>query len=174
MTGVGTRAPDLHAFVLPRERAAAKLRAGRPLLHDEPVVLDLAFATDLFLRLAGERRLDVGRLDLAAVLTEAFVQHADHVQQIAARPDLDAELIARLAEQAVRPLRRAYAGRLGHLVEGWQRGYCPICGGSAAAALPASPGQPGQARCEACGCTWPGAAGGPAFRIELALPAEDA
>jgi hypothetical protein len=127
-------------------------------------VLDLEVATERFLGLAAERGLQVPRLDLPAVLTEAFVQHADHVHQLANR--LDPALIAELAEQAVRPLRRAYADRLSTLVHDWQRGYCPICG--------FSPGLDGPVHCSACGFTWRAAAQEPGFRIELALPDEDA
>jgi hypothetical protein len=152
-------------LVLPRERGEAKLRAGRPLLDDEPVVLDLEGGTELFLRLTAERRLDVSHVDLAALLTEAFVQHADHVRQLATFPGLEAESIAELAEQAIKPLRRAYADRLSALVRVWERGYCPICG--------SSPGRTGAVHCAACGLAWHAAAAEPAFRIELALPDED-
>jgi hypothetical protein len=48
----------------------------------------------------------------------------------------------------------------------WERGYCPICG--------FSPGQAGPVHCAACGFAWQAAAAEPAFRIELALPDEDA
>ena len=173
------REPRLQASALPRERALAKLRAGTPLLHGEPVSLDLEFATELFLRLVRERgqrgraivqavRRD--QLDLDRLLTEAFVQHADHVRQIAALPRLDQELVSRLATRAVRPLLRGYAQRLASLVENlgvWERGYCPICGGASL------PGEDGSVRCGACGYSWHGLSGGAAFRIELALPEED-
>jgi hypothetical protein len=166
MPGAETRAPDLQGWLLPRERALAKLRAGRPLLHDEPLELDLEPATDRFLQFAAHRQMQLPRLDLSALLTEAFVQHADHVRQIASGPKVDAESIAELAEQAVRPLRRAYADRLRAFVHEWARGYCLICG--------ASPGQAGLVECAACGCEWHAAAVEPAFRIELAVPDEDA
>jgi hypothetical protein len=163
-------APRIHAFALPRERAAAKLHAGQPLLHDEPVLLDTQFATGLFVRLARGHRLDVGQLDLTALFTEAFVQHADHVRQIAAVTGPNAELIADLAEQAVRPLREAYAARLAPLVEssGWERGYCPICGGQPGA------GDEPILRCAACGCTWQADRASTGFRLELALPEDEA
>jgi hypothetical protein len=154
-------AQSLPTLVLPRERALAKLRAGRPLLHDEPVVLDLERATELFVRLAEEHRLDVSHLDLAGLLTEAFVQHADHIEQLSG-----GQVLTALAEEAVRPLRRAYADRLSALVRVWERGYCAICG--------FSPGQAGAVHCAACGFAWQAAAPEPAFRIELAVPDEDA
>jgi hypothetical protein len=152
-------AQSVPTFVLPRERALAKLRAGWPLLHDEAVVLDVA--TDRFVQLVTEQAMQLPRLDLSALLTEAFVQHADHLEQLGGGQRLVA-----VAEEAVRPLRRAYADRLRGFVHDWARGYCPICG--------ASPGQTGPVVCAACGCEWHAAAVEPAFRLELALPDEDA
>jgi hypothetical protein len=168
---------------LPRERAAAKLREGKPLLHDEPMTLDLEFAAERFLRLARQLQPSAaaeaiaqavagGQLDTGRLLTEAFVQHADHLRQIAsASPGLDHELIASLATQAVEPLLRAYAERLAPLVHRlscWERGYCPVCGGRGV------PGAHGGVECAACGCTWAAAEAGPtSFRIELAVPEDD-
>jgi hypothetical protein len=152
-------AQSVSTLVLPRERALAKLRAGRPLLHDEAVVLDVAI--DHFVQLAAEDGIQLPRVDLGALLTEAFVQHADHVEQL-----VSGQPLAALAEQAVGPLRHAYADRLRGFVHDWARGYCPICGASA--------GQTGRVQCAACGCEWHAATVEPAFRIELALPDEDA
>jgi hypothetical protein len=152
-------AHSVSRLVLPRERALAKLRAGRPLLHDEAVVLDAAI--ERFVQLETEQGMQLPRLDVSALLTEAFVQHADHVEQLSG-----GQPVAALAEQAVSPLRRAYADRLRGFVHDWARGYCPICGASA--------GQTGLVECAACGCEWHAAAVEPAFRIELALPDEDA
>jgi hypothetical protein len=152
-------AQSVPMLVLPRERALAKLRAGRPLLHDESVVLDVAI--DPFVQLVTEQGIQLPRLELSALLTEAFVQHADHVEQLSG-----GQRLAALAEQAVGPLRRAYADRLRGFVHDWARGYCPICG--------AAPGQAGLVQCAACGCAWHAAAVEPAFRIELAVPDEDA
>jgi hypothetical protein len=169
MTEVGTHAPEIRGWLLPRERAVAKLRAGRPLLHDEPVVLDLDAAIDAFIRLAGARGLATRSLDVSALLSEAFVQHADHVRQLADRPGLEPGVIAEVAEHAVRPLRHAYADRLRPLARtlgDWQRGYCAICG--------SSPGRAGSVECGACGFRWQAAREEAAFRIELALADEDA
>jgi hypothetical protein len=105
-------------------------------------------------------------MDVSALLTEAFVQHTDHLLQLAAVPGLEAEVIAGLAERAVAPLRHAYADRLSTFVHDWHRGYCAICG--------FSPGAEGLVRCGACGFTWQAGAPEPAFRIELALPDDDA
>src|SRR5437764_12477910 len=137
----------IQSFMLPRERAKQKLRDGTPLLHDEPVRLDLDLVIDRLLAL--DPRLsdavERGRLDLERLLNEAFVQHTDHVTQLASAAGLDARPLSGLASQAVAPVLRAYAQRLQPLVDAtWTRGYCPICG-----SLPLD------ARCAACGATWP-------------------
>src|ERR671926_366541 len=45
------RPPSVEPFPLPREAAAARVREGVPLLHDQPAVVDVHFAADLFSRL---------------------------------------------------------------------------------------------------------------------------
>jgi hypothetical protein len=182
-------------FVLPPQRAQAKLRQGTPLLHDEPVRLDLDFAGDRFTRLAGGQAAGArlladaadGRLDLPRVFEEAFVQHPDHVAELAAFAGVDGTLLAMLAGQAVAPLRRAYAEALRPLVERlveqdglWERGYCPVCGATPVAVetagdldLPSD-----RLRCGGCGTSWPAVERDPVrpdrtgFRLELGLPDE--
>jgi hypothetical protein len=165
-------------FALPPRRAAAKLRNGTPLLHDEPVVLDLDFASDCFARLAGPLPAGAalleaatrGRLELGRVFEEAFVQHPDHLAELAAFAGVDGALLAELADRAVAPLRRAYADALRPIVERdaelWQRSYCPVCG-----ALPELV-EAARLRCGACGTTWLSWAGpdGTTFRLELGVP----
>jgi hypothetical protein len=190
------RPPRLGRFVLPPQRAAAKLRHGTPLLHDEPVRLDLDLAADRFTRLAGAGGASAGlveaatkgRIDLARVFEEAFVQHADHVAQLAAFAGVDAALLAALAEQAVAPLRRAYGEALRPLVERyvgqdglWDRGYCPVCGAWPDLVETAAEGRPAdRLRCGACGTTWPAVERGHArpegsgFRLELGVPDAEA
>jgi FdhE protein len=150
------RPPETSPFPVPREHLAARIRAGIPLLHDQPAHVDVHLAADLFSRLVNTLQQlenpDVGAqletlvgaatsgaLDPQQLFTEAFVQHADHLADLAQRAGVDAELLATLAAQAVAPLLRAYAERLLPLVErlddgspdgaAWQRGYCPVCGG---------------------------------------------
>src|ERR1700716_2660008 len=51
-TSLGSaRPPRADPFALPREHLAARLREGVPVLHDQPVQVDLHFAADLFSRL---------------------------------------------------------------------------------------------------------------------------
>src|SRR5438270_5826459 len=89
------RPPEALPFALPREQVAARVREGIPLLHDQPVQIDIHFAADLFSRLVNllqqrddpelQPRLDslvqaatTGGLDPQQLFTEAFVQHDDH------------------------------------------------------------------------------------------------
>jgi FdhE protein len=150
------RAPELQTFALPREHLETRLRQGIPLLHDQPITLDVPFAAELFSRLVNtlidrnvaetDARLELlvaaatgGQLDPPQLFGEAFVQHADHVAPIATQAGVDPEMLGALAHQAVAPILRAYAERLLPMLDrvddgsidsaAWKHGYCPICGG---------------------------------------------
>ncbi|MCA1644040.1 MAG: formate dehydrogenase accessory protein FdhE [Chloroflexi bacterium] len=150
------RTAQAHPFPLPRDQVDARLRAGVPLLHEQPAFVDVHFAADVFSRLVNvlQQREDAevsarlervvvaattGTIDPQRLFGEAFVRHADHLVDIALESDVDAELLSTLATQAAAPLLRAYAERLlpqiQRLDDGstdgaiWQKGYCPVCGG---------------------------------------------
>jgi FdhE protein len=145
------RAPEAPPFPLPREQVVARVRSGVPMLHDQPVRLDIHFAADLFSRLVNALRdrddaelqagLDgivaastAGRIDPERLFSEAFVQHHSHLTDLAIQVEVEPELLATLAGQSVAPILRAYAERLMPLVEratdgDWTVGYCPVCGG---------------------------------------------
>src|SRR5579859_3557160 len=86
------RPAEAHPFPLPHEQLAARLRAGVPLLHDQPAFVDVNLAADVFSRLVNvllERddaelraRLDCvvaaatgDAIDPQRLFGEAFVQH---------------------------------------------------------------------------------------------------
>src|SRR5438105_1773266 len=100
------RAPKISPFPLPRERAIAQIRHGVPLLHDQPAEVDVHFAADLFSRLVNvlQQREDVelrvrldaviaaatgGALDPERLFGEAFVQHPDHLAELAEASGVD-------------------------------------------------------------------------------------
>jgi len=169
------RPPQVSAFPLPRPRLLARLEEGVPLLHDQPVSLDLQFAADLFGRLLNSlaergasaptdgldelmRAATSDRLDPEPLFGEAFVQHADHLGQIAVGAGVSADLLAATATLAVAPLLRAYAERLLpliHPIHEWARGYCPICGAWPLLAEVRAVDQPRWLRCGPCGSGWP-------------------
>ncbi len=159
---------------LPRERLAARFGAGMPVLHEEPLFLDVGFALNLLERLvrtmvetgrAGNhvqaesvREAVLGaRLDAEQVFGEAFVQHPEHLAQLARGGGVDPGTLARLTEHAVAPLRRGYARALERALnatEIWRQGYCPVCG-SWPLLADAKADAPGRAfRCGACGTSW--------------------
>ena len=171
------RPAEAQPFALPREQAAARVREGIPLLHEQPAQLDLHFAADLFSRLVNvlqERqdaelvsRLDAlvtaatsGTLDPERLFGEAFVQHHDHIRELALQAGVEPDLLATLAGQAVAPLLRAYAARLLPMLDrldegmGWQRGYCPICGGWPLIGELRGVELAQYLRCAACGTGW--------------------
>src|SRR5216683_6448844 len=128
------RSAEAHPFPLPHDQVAARLRAGVPLLHDQPAYVDVHLAADVFSRLVNvlQQRDDAelgarlegvvaaatgGSIDPQRLFGEAFVQHSDHLAEIALQSGVDAELLSTLAVQAVAPLLRAYAERLLPLVQ---------------------------------------------------------
>ncbi|MBV9172881.1 MAG: formate dehydrogenase accessory protein FdhE [Chloroflexi bacterium] len=149
------RPPQAEPLLVPRERAASYIRSGVPLLHDQPVTLDVHFAADLFSRLVnalqqrehaelGPRIQALvaaatgGLLDPQRLFAEAFVQHEEHLVELALQADVDAELLTTLAHWAVAPVLSAYSNQIMTIVDNlndgtlrgaaWQRGYCPVCG----------------------------------------------
>jgi formate dehydrogenase maturation protein FdhE len=174
------RPAEAQPFALPREHAVARLRAGVPLLHDQPAQLDLQFAADMFNQLilvfrqqavqAQPAQLDqieaaatCGQLDPQRLFGEAFVNHADHLAEHALDLGLDPALLSRLATLAVGPLLRAYADRLRPMIERiedgaqaavWRRGYCPVCGGWPIVGELDGDAAVQVLRCGACGSGW--------------------
>jgi len=161
------REPMVGTFALPKEKAAARIRGGVPLLHDQPASVDVHFAEDLetqtkLAAIAGAAT--GGALDPERLFTEAFVQHRDHLDDMAVRAGVDAELLTTLATQAVQPLLRAYAARLLPIVErvddgtpegaSWQRGYCPVCGAWPLLGELRGVELAAYLRCSGCGSGW--------------------
>jgi FdhE protein len=176
-----SRPAEAHPFPLPHDQVAARLREGVPLLHDEPAYVDVHLAADVFSRLVNvlQQRSDTelgvrldgvvaaatsGSIDPQRLFGEAFVQHTDHLAEIALQSGVDAELLSTLAAQAVAPLLRAYADRLLPLIQRhddgspettlWQQGYCPICGGWPVLAELRGIELAQFLRCAACGSGW--------------------
>jgi FdhE protein len=178
------RPPEVRPFALPRQHLAARIQAGVPLLHDQPIALDIHFAADLFRRLVNAlARLATdaaasssfallidaatsGVLDPEQLFGEAFVGHADHLGQIGTAADVAPDQLTRIATESVAPILRACAARLQPLLaqvagDGapWERGYCPVCGGwplLAELSMDARPTaeQQPSLRCGACGSSW--------------------
>ena len=172
------RPPMAPPLMLPAGPAAARLGAGVPLLHDQPITLDVHFAASLFSRLLNALQdqatdpeltpraqslvdaVTAGALDPEQLFSEAFVQHHAHVADLAHGAGCDAELLVTLAIQAVVPQLRAYAEQLGPLIQRlereapWQRGYCPVCGAWPLLGEVRAEGHR-YLRCAACGAAWP-------------------
>ncbi len=175
------RPPHVTPFPLPRELVEARVRQGIPLLHDQPASVDFHFAADLFSRLVNvlQQRQDdetgprlqavvsaatSGALDPEQLFVEAFVQHRDHLAEMATTAAVDVDVLITLATQAVAPLLRAYAEHLLPAIERvddgsptgaiWQRGYCPVCGAWPLLAELRGIELAQFLRCSACGSGW--------------------
>jgi FdhE protein len=171
------REPRVRPIELSRARLVDRVRHGRSLLHLAPVVVDVRHAADLFSRLVGvayehgddatREQLETlvvaattGRVDADQLFTEAFVQHREHVWEIAGAGEVDGDLLGLLAGQAVMPLLRAYAVHLAPMLEriedgaAWSEGYCPICGARPLVAERRGPEGQRCLRCGTCGTSW--------------------
>ena len=175
------RPPETQPFALPREHLVARVREGVPVLHAQPAYVDVQYAADLFSRLVNvlqqredpelQAQLDAlvgaatgGALEPERLFGEAFVQHQDHLVEIATQAGVDADLLATVAGQSVAPLLRAYAERLLPLIERvddsspdgavWTRGYCPVCGGWPLLGELRGVELAQWLRCSACGAGW--------------------
>ena len=147
-----------------------------PMLHDQTAHVDVHHAADLFSRLVNllqqrddtelRARLDVlvsaatsGALEPQRLFSEAFVQHHEHLAEIADAAGVDIELLTTIVAQAVAPLLRAYADRLLPLLERiddvrWQRGYCWVCGAWPSLGELRGVELAQYLRCAACGSHW--------------------
>ncbi len=166
------RQPHVVSVVLPADRARAKTSEGVPLLHGEEIKLDAMFSNDLFGRLVSllSERSDRASAakDLAAaivehrlhpehVVSEAFVNHPEHLSAVAARAGVADDLLLTVAQLCARPLLGAYANRLRPALElqRWAKGYCPVCGGWPTLAELRESGSDRHLRCVRCGADWP-------------------
>jgi FdhE protein len=166
------RPPRTPLPALPRERLAARLGAGIPALHEEPLFVDVAFALGLLERLVqttvedgyGRHKtaesvreaVSGARVDAQQLFVEAFVQHPEHLAQLAAAGGVDPGTLMHLAELAVAPLRRGYARALEPVwktMDAWGEGYCPVCG-SWPLVADAPTALSRAFRCGACGTSW--------------------
>ncbi|HEY3059617.1 MAG TPA: formate dehydrogenase accessory protein FdhE [Chloroflexota bacterium] len=176
------RPPHIQPFPTPREHVAARVREGVPLLHDQPASVDVHFAADLFSRIVNviqQREAEPetqhslqqlveaatsGGLDPERLFGESFVQHRDHLTELAIEANVDADLLTALAGQAVAPVLRAYAEHLLPILERvddgssdgakWLRGYCPICGAWPLLGELRGVELAEFLRCTACGSAW--------------------
>jgi hypothetical protein len=168
---------------LGRRRARSKLVQALPLLHDEELDLDVPFVLRRVLDLLSAAEdggsdlaaqaaaaFESGSLDLSRIVEEAFVGHADHLEQLTASLGALQQPCQVALEHGVRPLLQRAAGEVqADLDEAtWGMPYCPVCGSIA------EPCDPGVLTCPRCATSWEGPYNpvSDGFRLELALPGE--
>jgi FdhE protein len=169
--------PDLPPLRIGLGKLAERLRTGTPALHQVPAFVDTAWSAGLFGRLIevalehqpeAHDRLELlasvlqeGLLDTESLFVEAFMQHRQHIAQIASDAEVDHDLLGSLAWLAVAPQLAAYAGQLAAALEGglpvWGRGYCPVCGAWPGLAEQRGSQRQPWCRCVSCGTAWPAA-----------------
>ncbi len=163
----------IRPIVLPLRRAREKLSGGVPLLHGESVFLDDGFIRDVFGRLVNvlRSRADTAekagqlaeaayehRLHVEHAVAEAFVNHPEHLDQVAIEAGVSPELLQMLAQLSARPILKAYAEHVAPALQAgrddWDRGYCPMCGAWPGLAELRGAEQLRHLRCLRCGADW--------------------
>jgi FdhE protein len=143
--------PKVGRLDIAPERAAAKLRAGVPLLRDDgangavDLPLDMAAAEELMLRLcrvssehgespdaAAQIGAALGQRALSAetLALEALAGRADAIRERAGRLGLDGNLLCTVLRFSLLPALERLAAQLAPLraAAPWGRGHCPTCG----------------------------------------------
>jgi FdhE protein len=142
--GPAGRAPSRWPAALDPLRLMERVQAG------DGATLQAAAARQL--RLAVERR----DLNLAEAWAALAAGEWARLERLAAGLRVDAGLLGMLAQTSLRPALRAWAHSLAATtgLDGWRRGYCPMCGGSPA--LSEIQGKEGarHLRCGVCGADW--------------------
>lgn len=168
---VYARPAPIRPIVLPAQRARQKLESGTPLLHGEQVYLDDGFMRDVFGRLVNLLRgrpeladraaalaeaAHAHRLHAEHIVAEAFVNHPEHVEQLAIEVGGDPDVLATIAQLAARPILKAYAEHLAPALKTgrWARGYCPVCGAWPGLAELRGAELRRHLRCLRCGTDW--------------------
>lgn len=92
--------------------------------------------------------------DAGAFLRAAVELDTDGLDAVARPAGLSADLARALAHPAALPLLATCAGRPGAVADGWDRGYCPVCGAWPALAELRGLEANRQLRCGRCGADW--------------------
>jgi FdhE protein len=160
------------SFCLSRDRQAEKLQGGFPLLAPEDLSVDavmcsgfLLGALDLLKRTgnAGDEGLEAiaaalreGQIDLQAVFRSILERDRSVIEGAAEAAGVPAPLLEYVFEIPLKAaLENLSAGVGPEGIEGWQEGYCPVCGSRAGMAELA--GEEGHRflSCSACSFRWP-------------------
>ena len=94
------------------------------------------------------------RFDHGTFLRAAIELDTDGLEAVARPAGLDADLARALAHPAALPLLATCAARAGSAPDGWDRGYCPVCGAWPAVAELRGLEASRQLRCGRCGADW--------------------
>jgi formate dehydrogenase maturation protein FdhE len=169
-------------IVIGREVADAKLRAGKPLLMDEDLPLNLEETRHTFLRLCrlveglpftreegdGDlprsqqaeamcRAVESGELKLEEVWDALLSGDLPVLDAMATAHEVPAALLRLLAQYSLRPSFRGWAEGLKDGVDWslWERGSCPVCGSDPGLAELQGRERAPHLRCTNCGADWP-------------------
>jgi FdhE protein len=159
-------------FAVPEGNGAERVEGGLPLLSPEALSVDRDAATaflsgllDVLRRVGREGHADLdrigqglsaGSLDLASLYVACLGRKRDVVDRAAVALSVQAPLLAFLLEIPLKTaLERVSSSLAPERFDGWQEGYCPVCGSRAGMAELS--GDEGKRRlsCSACFFRWP-------------------
>jgi FdhE protein len=159
-------------FDVPEENGTERVQGGLPLLSPEALSVDRGAATaflsgllDVLRRVGREGHADLdrigqglsaGSLDLASLYVACLGRKRDVVDRAAVALSVQAPLLAFLLEIPLKTaLERVSSSLAPERFDGWQEGYCPVCGSRAGMAELS--GDEGKRRlsCSACFFRWP-------------------
>jgi len=163
--------PELEPIVLEEGLNDIKREEGFPLFSREDLPIDFDTVSDLLTRfleyLGNSKRNDKGGLkkalekskmdpDWALKLFKCILrQDEDKLAKIGKDTGLDPEVLRFLGYVALRPSLHALCDTLSQKIdkEGWDHGYCPLCGSQPCMAYFAKSGKR-YLHCELCGEEW--------------------
>ncbi len=157
---------------LPEDRIKLKIEEGFPLVDREDFPVDRGSSERLFRKLcclsseenpvlasAGKillEAMDTGKLEFAKLFTAVLQNDAETIEVFSKDLEVPFPVLQALVKFSIQPSLLATAAGVarGSAMEGWQYGYCPVCGGLPAMAALVGEGGKREALCSFCGHFW--------------------
>lgn len=157
---------------LSEDHIKLKIEEGFPLVDREDFPVDRGSSERLFRKLcslsseenpvlasAGKILLgamDTGKLEYVKLFTAVLHNDAETIEVLSKDTEVPFPVIQALVKFSIQPSLLATAAGVarGCAMEGWQYGYCPVCGGLPAMAALVGEGGKREALCSFCGHFW--------------------
>lgn len=162
--------PQLELFELGEEATVTKLQQGTPLLEGQEDRLNLQYAVALFRSLLewsglGDAKKQfrkwgkqVTDAQIESVLRGWLKGDLEPFTQWSLSAELPQDMLYRVVQYSLLPTLHLYGEGLlphKHVLDHWNKGYCPVCGDSAALGELREAERFRYLRCISCGADWP-------------------